>query len=327
MVLNGWIDIHSHFYPPETSAQREARRVAMNEAGWNVSQPFVWDPDATLEYMDRTGIAMQMLSNIPKTFGALQASNDYAASLVRKRPNRFGLLAALPTDSPDEALAEIARANRELAADGFAVTCHYNGVYLSDARLDPVWQELDRRRAVVFAHPDAYAPAAMGRPVALAEVAFETARTVIDMLYAGTFRKFPNVKFVLAHCGGALPALSGRLMILGNESWVPNPNGVTLAEFREHLNRLYLDTAATSPTTLGPALAMTTHDHLVYGSDCGVPCTTERTMRANLEALLSYAGLTQEQIEGIGHNALRLFPAAAERIKTGSQLKGATARN
>jgi predicted TIM-barrel fold metal-dependent hydrolase len=317
MLVDQWIDIHAHFCPPETAGQREARRVAMKEAGWIIAEPPRWNPETTLNYMDRAGIAMQMLSNIPKNVAALRASNDYAASLVREHPTRFGLLTALPTDSPEDALAEIDRASRELHTDGFAVTCHYNGVYLSDARLDPVWEELDRRRAVVFAHPDAYAPASMGRPCALAEVAFETARTVIDMLYSGTFRKFPNVKFVLAHCGGALPALSGRVLLLGLESWVPNPHRLTPSEFRAHLRRLYLDTAATCPTTLGPALAMTTHDHLVYGSDCGVPCTTDATMQVNLEALLGYAGLTREQIEEIGHNALRLFPAAADRIEKG----------
>ncbi len=317
MLVNEWIDVHAHFFPPEPDSVREARRVAMTEAGWIISEPPRWDPESMLNYMDRTGIAMQMLSNIPKTLGALRTSNEYAASLVQEHPSRFGLLTALPTDSPDDALAEIERASRQLHTDGFAVTCHYNGVYLSDARLDPVWKELDRLHAVVFAHPNAYAPAAMGRPSALIEVAFETARTVVDMLYAGIFRKFPNIKLVLAHCGGALPALSGRLMILGNERWIPNPNGVTPTEFREHLRRLYLDTAATCPTTLGPALAMTTHDHLVYGSDCGVPCTTDLTMQANIEALLSYAGLAREHIEEIGHNALRLFPAAAERIKKG----------
>jgi hypothetical protein len=63
---------------------------------------------------------------------------------------------------------------------------------------------------------------------------------------------------------------------------------------------------------------MTTPDHLVYGSDCGVPCTTDATMQMNLEALLSYAGLTPDQIERIGHNALALFPAAAERIRKSS---------
>ncbi len=317
IVVNNWIDIHAHFYPPETAEQRQGRMLGMQQAGWVVSEPFCWDPERILNYMDRSGIAMQMLSNIPKSVPALRASNDYAASLVREHPTRFGLLTALPTDRPVDALAEIDRAYRELHTDGFAVTCCYNGVYLSDARLDRVWAELDRRGAVVFAHPDAYGPAVMGRPVAVSEVAFETARTVIDMLYANTFGKFPNVTFVLAHCGGALPALSGRLLLLGHERWVPNPNRTTPTEFRAHLHRLYLDTAATCPTTLGAALGMTTPDHIVYGSDCGVPCTTDATMQMNLEALLGYAGLTQEQIEAIGHNALRLFPAAAERMKSG----------
>ena len=315
MLVDHWIDVHAHFYPPETRERREQRLVAMREACWCTAEPPTWDPDRTLAYMDRTGIQMQMLSNIPKTLNALRASNDYAASLVQEHPSRFGLLAALPTDDPGAALAEIERAYSELYADGFAVTCRYNDVYLSDPRLDPVWAELDRRRAVVFAHPDAYAPGSMGRPCALIEVAFETARTVTDMLYAGLFRRFPNMKLVLAHCGGALPAMSGRLLILGLESWIPNPNKVTPAEMREHLRRLYLDTAATCPTVLGPALAMTTHNHIVYGSDCGVPCTTDATMDANIEALLSYSGLTREQIEEIGHNALRLFPTAAARIE------------
>lgn len=317
MLLDRWIDVHAHFYPPETAEQREARWFSMKEGGWITSEPPRWDPESTLAYMDRTGIAMQMLSNIPKTIDALRVSNDYAASLVKKNPSRFGLLAALPTDNPELALAEIDRAYGELRADGVAVTCRYNDVYLSDPRLNPVWKELDNRRAVVFAHPDAYAPASMGRPSALIEVAFETARTVTDMLYAGTFRKFPNIKFVLAHCGGTLPVLSGRLLILGHENWIPNPNRVTPTEFRAHLRRLYLDTAATCPTTLGAALAMTTHHHLVYGSDCGVPCTTDATMQANIEALLGYDGLTKEQIEDIGHNGLRLFPLAAERISKG----------
>lgn len=316
MLVNGWIDVHAHFYPPETEDEIQARWEAMKQACWTSPEPPRWDPDTTLAYMDRTGIAMQMLSNIPKKIEALQASNEFGASLVKAHPGRFGLLAALPTNDPEAALEEVRRGYGELHADGFAVTCQYNGVYLSDRRLDPVWAELDRRRAVVFAHPDAYAPGVMGRPVALMEVAFETARTFADMLYAGVFRRYPNIRFIVSHCGGALPALSGRLLLLGNENWVPNPQRITPNEMRQHLRRLYLDTAATCPTTLGAALAMTTADRLVYGSDCGVPCTTDATMDANLEALRAYPGLTREECEAIGRNALRLFPGAAERIRT-----------
>ena len=315
MLVDHWIDVHAHFYPPESDAVRRDRLDQMREACWCTVEPPVWNADQTLAYMDRTGIQMQMLSNIPKTLDRLRTSNDHGAWLVRQHPSRFGFLAALPTDDPAAALAEIARAADALQPDGFAVTCHYNGVYLSDPRLDPVWAELDRRRAVVFCHPDAYAPGSMGRPSALIEVAFETARTFVDMLYQGTFRKFPNVRFVVAHCGGALPALSGRLLILGHESWIPNPNHVTPAEMRAHLRRLFLDTAATSPTTLGAALRMTTPRQIVYGSDCGVPCTTDATMDANIEALLAFEGLTPDQIQAIGRNALTLFPEAAARIE------------
>ena len=315
MKIDGWIEIHAHFYPPESAELQQERLQAMKKACWTIEESPRWDLEETLAYMDRAGIAMQMLSNIPKTLDRLRASNEYAASLVNKHPARFGLLAALPTDDAKAAVMEIERATEELHADGFAVTCRYNDVYLSDPRLDTVWTELDRRRAVVFAHPDAYAPGVMGRPCALQEVAFETARTVTDMLYAGTFQNFPNIKFVLAHCGGALPALSARLLLLGNEKWIPNPNHVTPGEMRRHLQRLYLDTAATCPTGLGAALAMTSYDCLVYGSDCGVPCTTDATMGANREALRQYPGLTREQVEQIGRAALRLFPAAAERLQ------------
>ena len=280
-----------------------------------VPEPFEWTPESTLSYLDKAGIAMQMLSNLPKQLDALKDSNDYAASLVAKYSSRFGLLAALPTNDPAAALAEIERASNQLHADGFAVTCNYNGVYLGDPSLNDVWAELNRLHAVVFIHPDAYAPASLGRPSPLIEVAFETARTVVDMLYAGIFRRYPKIRFIVAHCGGALPVLSGRLKLLGTESWVPNPNKITQDEIREQLAGLYLDTAAIAPTGMAPALHMVSPDHLVYGADCGVPCSTESTMEANKKAVLDYDGLSKEQRDAIGRNVLSLFPAATGRLE------------
>ncbi|MFK0296283.1 amidohydrolase family protein [Streptomyces sp. NPDC090442] len=314
-MMSDLIDVHAHFTPPTTPEEREARWHAMRAEQFLAPAPYHWTVEATLDYMDRAGVAMQLLSNIPKTLDALRASNDYGAFLVLQHPLRFGLLAALPTDDPAAALTEIERAGGDLQADGFAVTCVYNGVALGDASLEPVWAELDRRGATVFVHPDAYAPASMGRPSPLLEVAFETARTIVDMLYAGVFRRFPNMRVIVAHCGGALPALAGRLHLLGTEAWVPNPGELDQGEIRDHLARLYLDTAATGTAhTLAPALAMTTPDHLVYGSDSGVPCSTETTLEANRQVLADFTGLPREQLEAIGHNALRLFPKAAARL-------------
>jgi predicted TIM-barrel fold metal-dependent hydrolase len=289
----------------------------MREARFLAPGPFHWTVEGTLDYMDRTGIAMQLLSNIPKTVAALRASNDYGAELVSAHPSRFGLLAALPTDDPAAALAEIERASAGLGADGFAVTCRYNDVYLCDPRLEPMWAELDRRHAAVFAHPDAYAPAVQGRPSPLLEVGFETVRTIVDLLYAGVLRRYPHVKLIVAHCGGAgaLPAAAGRLALLGTDPWVPNPHGLTQAELVDHLARLYLDTAATGfPSSLAPALTMIAPGHLVYGSDSGVPCSTEASMEASKQSLLSFDGLTPRQREEVGRNALALFPAARTRL-------------
>jgi predicted TIM-barrel fold metal-dependent hydrolase len=314
VLVDRWIDVHAHFSPPLSEQARDTVLDAMQRAHWRIDQAPTWRMDDILAYMDRTGIQMQMLSNIPKSLEALRDSNDFGAEVVRTHPDRFGLLAALPTDDPDAALAEIDRATTQLSADGFAVTCNYNGVLLSDASLDPVWAELDRRQAVVFAHPDAYTPGAQGRPAPVLEVAFETTRTFTDMLYVRLFQRFPRIRFIVAHCGAALPALSGRLQLLGLASWVSNPHGLTAEELADALRRLHLDTAATCPTSLAAAMAMTTPDKLVYGSDCGVPCSSEASMNRNLQALLDFDGLTTQEKAAIGTAALQLFPNAAARL-------------
>src|SRR4051812_18752747 len=95
-----WIDVHAHFTPPSTREELEARWKAMRDGLIMLSQPYEWSVESTLDYMDRAGIQMQLLSNIPKNLDKLRASNDYGALLVSQYPSRFGLLAALPTDNP-----------------------------------------------------------------------------------------------------------------------------------------------------------------------------------------------------------------------------------
>ncbi|KAI9824123.1 MAG: hypothetical protein M1819_001078 [Sarea resinae] len=315
-IVSGWVDVHCHFTPPMNSEQLAQRYQGMCDAGWVLDKPYQWSLQHTLEYMDTRGIAMQMLSNIPQDLEALRLSNNYGARLVSDHPTRFGFLAALPTNDGAAMLAEIGRASDELNPDGFAVTCCYNGIYLGDPSQDIALAELDRRRAVVFVHPNAYCEGSFGRPAASLDVAFETARTMTNMIYSGAFRRFPHIKWIIAHCGGAFPALCGRLCLLGTESWVANPNKIRAEEMEDQVRRLYFDTAATATChTLDPALAVTSPSHLLYGSDSGVPCSSDATLDRNLKALLTYRGLTPSQIEDVGSkNALALFPQAAARI-------------
>ncbi|WP_242884208.1 amidohydrolase family protein [Actinomadura litoris] len=312
--LNGrYIDVHAHFTPPSTEDERVRGWQAMLAKGIYFREPHHWSPERTLAYMDASGTAMQMLSNIPGELRRLRASNDYGASLVRRHPSRFGLLAALPTDDPPAAADEATRARDALDADGFAVTTHYNGVHLGDASLDPLWERLDDWAAVVFVHPDARLPPTLDHPAPLYEVAFDTARTVFDMVFRRTFARFRNITFVIAHCGGAFPALTGRLGLLGNESWVPQ--GVTADDVEAQTSSLYVDTAATAfPHSLLPAVATVGAGRIVYGSDWGAPCTTESTAEANRRSLRECGALAPEQAAAIGGRALDLFPRAARRI-------------
>jgi predicted TIM-barrel fold metal-dependent hydrolase len=182
-----------------------------------------------------------------------------------------------------------------------------------------MWQELDRRHAVIFVHPSPEIIPPLGQPAALLEVAFETTRSITDLLYTGFFRLYPNLKLVLAHCGGALPALSGRLGLLGAEPWVPNPEKLTAEDIRQHLSQLYLDTAATGAEShIAAAVTMVPRDHLVYGADAGVPCSNDSSMTRNIAALQHSTLLSPEDVDGLGHRGFDLFPAAAERRRTAS---------
>ncbi|KAE8160410.1 hypothetical protein BDV40DRAFT_302336 [Aspergillus tamarii] len=134
------------------------------------------------------------------------------------------------------------------------------------------------------------------------------------MLYNGVFRRFPDIKFILAHCGGALPVLSGRLVLLGTEEWVPNPNDITRKEIEEQLGRLFVDTAATVKAGLQPALRMVGLENVVFGANCGMPCSTEQTMEEYRKDILDFETRNDIPRGTILANGWKLFPQAAARI-------------
>jgi len=314
----GWIDIHGHFDVPMTKQEQDAALHWMHANHFVASrEDLIWSAGNNLAQMDRDSIAMQLLSDYsPQTTEAIIASNTYGASVVAEHPNRFGLLANLPLAEPDQAIPEIHRSLDELDADGFAIQSNYHGMYLGDPGLEPVWAELDRLHATVFLHPTVFGleSLSLGRPAPLLEVTFDTARTVIDMIFAGVFRSYPNFNLVLAHAGGVLPTITARIASLGPLSWVPNPHNLTAGEINDAVAGLYFDTGlAGTAHSLAPVLAVTTPDHIVYGSDFGAPCTDDGVISANIATVRNYGQLSQRERDAIGQNAARLVPKAFGR--------------
>jgi 6-methylsalicylate decarboxylase len=310
-----WIDAHGHFAAPGPALPRNSGPGTEAGGAW------VFAVETSLAYMDRTGVAAQLISNcspITKT-EPIVASNTYGATIVKAYPKRFGLMAMLPLADPARAVAEIRRAIAELGAEGFAALSNFDGVYLGDPRFEPVWAELDRHGATLFIHPTTrgYGDLALGRTGALIEAPFDTARTVVDMLFAGIFRRYPRFNVLLAHGGGALPSLAGRIANFGDgaRGWVANPHNVTADEMRATFARFYYDTAlAGTAHSLDPILDVTTPDHVVYGADFGAPCTDPVLCDVNLAATRAYERLTPAQRDALGSNVLALFPKFAQRI-------------
>jgi 6-methylsalicylate decarboxylase len=236
--------------------------------------------------------------------------NDGYAALIEKHPGRFGAFASLPADGSDEALAELAYALDQLGLDGVVLTSNVAGHYFGDPFLEPVLAELERRQVPVFVHPvdsPCIEVLGFGRPSSIVEFPFDTARNITNGLYTGLFQRHPNLRLILAHCGGALPTLGWRI---GEHTMMgrgPKDADIDPAHVATVLRSLYYETAlAGSRNSLLPALEVTTADHILFGTDW--PAAPEPTVIHNIANLTSFDGFTPEELRGVERgNALKLF--------------------
>jgi predicted TIM-barrel fold metal-dependent hydrolase len=280
-----------------------------------------WTPEAALAYMDRQGIAAQVVS-MPMAFAGFDDDPEFGirvcrminegnAELIAKHPGRFGAFASLPADGPEQALAELAYALDELRLDGVVLTSNVAGHYFGDPFLEPVLAELERRQVPVFVHPvdsPCIEVLGFGRPSSIVEFPFDTARNITNGLYTGFFQRHPGLRLILAHCGGALPTLGWRIgehTVMGRG---PNDADIDPTHVAEVLHGLYYETAlAGSRNSLLPTLEVTTADHILFGTDW--PAAPEATVVRNIANLTSFDGFTTEQLRDVERdNALRLFP-------------------
>ena len=156
-----------------------------------------------------------------------------------------------------------------LAADGIALTTNYVDKYPGDEAFAPVFDELDRRKAVVYFHPTAASFAfnvIPNIPPPSIEFPFDTTRAITSLLFGGTFHRCPNIKWIFSHGGGALGMVAHRLVGLAKNRPELNarvPNGVMY-----ELSRLYVDVVGvTTPGALRAVLDIVPMSHLLFGSD------------------------------------------------------------
>ena len=221
--------------------------------------PLQWSKGAMISFMDDAGIDVAVMSvstpgvhlgDSERARSLARRCNEFAAELVHTRPDRFASFACLPLPDVDSSLEELSYAIDVLRLDGVVVFTNSRGVYLGDPALEPVFEELERRKSVVFVHPNQSPDAAahsLGLPDNLLDFPTDTNRAVAQMHYTNRFARTPNVKYIMSHAGGSIPYLAARFAIIDEIGFVKGAEqrGSAADMFR----RIYWDTAlsATDP--------------------------------------------------------------------------------
>ncbi len=308
------IDTHHHFYPP--AYQKAWLDWEVERKIPHFTQQVGWSVEKALSDMDAAGVQTSMLS-LASTPGVwfdkgpayaitmARECNDYGAKMVKDYPGRFGLFATLPMVDVEASLKEIAYAFDVLKADGVGLQTNYGDKWPGDPAFKAVFDELNRRKALVYFHPLVAACCArlsVGTFPAVIEVPHDTTRAVVSLLLSGTLARNRDIKWLFSHGGGTVPMLAGRM----DYFFKFRPDAKTIAPdgYEAEFRCLFYDTAnATHPSSMASLLKLVPESQVVYGSD--YPYVPMNTQAAALRKL----GLTEAAVQAIERgNAMQLVP-------------------
>lgn len=301
------IDLHHHFAPPHwltEVATKERLNVRTRD----------WTPAKSIEDMDRAGVANAVVSitNPGLWFGDNNATrrlarecNEYAAKMIQDHPHRFGLFAAMPIPAVDATLREIEYAFDTLKADGIGLFTSYGDVWLGNAAFAPVYEELNRRRALVFTHPtiaNCCGNLIAEVPSVTVEYGTDTTRAIASLLFTGTAARYPDIRFIFSHAGGTAPYLTERF--IRRERNMKDraqrlPKGVI-----HELKKFYYDVALTTNSVpLAALLKLVPASQVLFGTDFPASLSQD-----SVKGLAEYGFSVSDLLAIERENALGLLP-------------------
>ncbi len=319
------IDVHHHFIPP---AYRDFFAVAKTPSGGPpIVPPTNWSLEATLEAMERGGTAKAVLSIFtPTDVGTLEQRvrlsrdiNEYAAKLRADHPGRFGHFASLPMPDMDACLTELAYAFDTLKVDGVAIYSNVGDRWVGDASFEPLYAELNRRKAIVFVHPviaNCCRGLIAGIPDNIIEYGTDTSRVIASLIFNGITTRYPDIRFLFPHGGGTMPYLIERFLggtkaeiIPGvvtqgqGPPYVPHqPPAGALHEVR----KMFYDTAqCANPVAMAALRKLVPTSQILFGTDYFY-----RTPEETAAGLESCGIFSKSELRAIGRdNAVKLLAA------------------
>jgi len=320
------IDFHNHVYPQEyvdeiqkgpsaysVTFDSENNPVLHSPGDYNILVPGHRLMDFRQSVLDKAGLDKQIISFTAP--GTLIETPERSTELCRKVNDNFAkiqsdyeafpALATLPLNNPDAIVAELERAISELGLKGATLFSNANGVALSDKRFWPLYEKANDLNVVFFIHPTyPVGVEAMTEYMLMPLVGFlaDTTLAAASLVFSGVVEKFPNIKWVLGHLGGAVPYLAERFD-RGYEAFEQCRKNISKPP-SEYLKNFYYDTVNFDVNALQFALDFAGSDHLVAGSDYPHQIGSIEKMLASIEKL----NISQEEKATIlGGNAEKLL--------------------
>ncbi|TVY14349.1 Decarboxylase yanB [Lachnellula arida] len=305
------LDVHCHAITPkyrefliQTGHQNPDGMPAIPE----------WTPEQHISLMKETNITTSILSistpgtslqpfNPSLTKETSRSTNIELSEICATYPQHFRFFASLPLPFVPESIAEIDYALDTLGAVGFCVLSNANGVYMGDKALDPIFDKLNERKAILLMHPTSckilsHAHSHSGAaasdsgfdtgmtvvnplqqiPSGLLEYLFDETRAVVDLLLSETVTRCPDIKFIMSHVGCVLPLVLERVAVAMQTFFGAEVDSNEMKRLLRE--RFYFDLAGLPwPDMIHALLRIVGPERLVYGSDyCWTPPALVKTL-------------------------------------------------
>jgi aminocarboxymuconate-semialdehyde decarboxylase len=321
------IDFHNHYFPPEfldairsgpsnfrITADDQGNPVLHSPGDYNVVVRAHRDLEYRLQALDTAGVDMQVLTLTAPGTGieapdrAVELArivNDALADVTRRHGQRFAALGHLPLVHPEAAARELDRVLGELGLPGVMIFGNARGVPLADRRFHPIYERADEAGAVLYIHPTYPMGVEAMREYMLMPLVgflFDTTLAAAHLIFAGIPERYPGIRWVLCHAGGAIPFLAERLD-RGYEAF-PACRLNTPQPPSEYLKRFYYDSVNFDPACLRLTVDFAGADRILAGSDYPHMIGSLDKMKESIAA----SGLTAEgEARILGQNARELL--------------------
>jgi aminocarboxymuconate-semialdehyde decarboxylase len=324
------IDMHNHFVAPEVIdfMAREGKHFAtriieregrlfflIREKAMRPIDGPISNAGARIADMDREGVGRQAISCVPflmypEVPGDLglaiaQVNNEAMAGLVARDSEHFVPLASVPLQDPAAAAKELERAAK-LGLRGVEIPPRVVERQLDEPEFEMFWAAAEALRMAVCIHPFEAAPAGALARYFLGNLVgnlYDTGLAAALLIYGGVLERHPNLKIVLYHAGGALPALVGRLdmgyrLVPECKQAIPRPPSTYMSQF-------HFDIIAHNREMLGHLVRTYGAESFVVGSDYPLPAGLAHPVQ-EVKAL-GLSGNDEEKIlSGNARSLLRL---------------------